>query len=136
MQYRDVRYALTFGLQVWFYATPVAYPSSLVQGAWRWLYASNPMVGLVDGVRWSLFGGPARLPTGLSGIRPPNHRDWFRLFPRAASDVSPIDLMDGKRAIEIEGLSKRYRLGTGFDRYVTLRDAIATTVRRRGDAYH
>jgi lipopolysaccharide transport system permease protein len=57
VQYRDVRYALTFGLQLWFYATPVVYPSSLIDGPWRWLYAANPMVGLIDSVRWSLFGG-------------------------------------------------------------------------------
>ena len=58
VQYRDVRYALTFGMQVWFYATPVVYPASLVDGPWRWLYASNPLVGVVDGFRWSILGGP------------------------------------------------------------------------------
>jgi lipopolysaccharide transport system permease protein len=56
VQYRDVRYALSFGLQLWFFATPIVYPSSLLDGTWRWLYAANPLVGVVDGVRWSVLG--------------------------------------------------------------------------------
>jgi len=56
VQYRDVRYTLTFLIQFWFFATPVAYPASLVPQAWRWLYGSNPMVGVVEGFRWALLG--------------------------------------------------------------------------------
>ena len=56
VQYRDVRYTLTFLVQFWFFATPVAYPASLVPEAWRWLYGSNPMVGVVEGFRWALLG--------------------------------------------------------------------------------
>jgi lipopolysaccharide transport system permease protein len=59
VQYRDVRYALTFGLQVWFFATPVVYASSLVHGAWRWVYSANPLVGVIDGFRWAVLGAPA-----------------------------------------------------------------------------
>jgi lipopolysaccharide transport system permease protein len=58
VQYRDVRYTLTFGLQIWFFATPVVYPSSLVGDGWRWVYAANPLVGVVDGFRWSVLGAP------------------------------------------------------------------------------
>lgn len=58
VQYRDVRYALTFGLQAWFFATPAAYTSSLVHGGWRWAYAANPLVGVIDGFRWSVLGAP------------------------------------------------------------------------------
>ena len=55
VQYRDVRYALTFGLQLAFFATPVVYPSSLVRGAWRWVYSANPLVGVIDGTRWAVL---------------------------------------------------------------------------------
>lgn len=56
--YRDVRYAVQFLLTFWMFVSPVAYPSSLVPGQWRWLYGLNPMAGVIDGVRWSL-GAPA-----------------------------------------------------------------------------
>src|SRR5262245_6848998 len=56
VRYRDVRYTLPFLVQLWLFATPIAYPSSLVPEAWRSLYALNPMVGVVDGFRWALLG--------------------------------------------------------------------------------
>jgi homopolymeric O-antigen transport system permease protein len=59
VRYRDVRYTLTFLIQIWFFASPVVYPSSLVQGARIYVYALNPMVTVIDGARWSLVGGPA-----------------------------------------------------------------------------
>ena len=54
--YRDVRYTLPFLTQLWLFATPVAYPSSLIPEQWRAWYALNPMVGVVDGFRWGLLG--------------------------------------------------------------------------------
>lgn len=54
--YRDVRYALPFLVQFWMFASPVAYPSSLVPEEWRWLYGMNPMAGVIEGFRWSLTG--------------------------------------------------------------------------------
>ena len=65
VQYRDVRYALAFLLQLWLFASPVVYPSSLVEGGGRYLYAVNPMVGVIDGFRWSLLDGPAPGPEAL-----------------------------------------------------------------------
>ena len=56
--YRDVRYALGFLIQLWLFASPVVFPSSLVDGAWRYLYSANPVVGALDGLRWSLVGTP------------------------------------------------------------------------------
>lgn len=56
VQYRDVRYIVPFLTQFWLFATPVAYPSSLLAGKWRAVYALNPMVGVVEGFRWSLLG--------------------------------------------------------------------------------
>jgi len=52
--YRDVRYAVPFLVQLWMFASPVAYPSSLVPERWRGLYALNPMAGVIEGFRWSL----------------------------------------------------------------------------------
>src|SRR6202011_4546213 len=54
--HRDVRYVLPFLVQFWMFASPVAYPSSLVQAKWRWLYGLNPMVGVIEGFRWTLTG--------------------------------------------------------------------------------
>src|ERR1051325_568800 len=56
VQYRDVRYTIAFLTQFWLFATPVAYPSSLVPERWRWLYGLNPMAGVVEGFRWALLG--------------------------------------------------------------------------------
>ncbi len=54
--YRDVRYVAPFLIQFWMFASPVAYPSSLVPERWRWLYGLNPMAGVIEGFRWSLTG--------------------------------------------------------------------------------
>jgi lipopolysaccharide transport system permease protein len=54
--YRDVRYAVPFLVQFWMFASPVAYPSSLVPVRWRWLYGLNPMAGVIEGFRWCLTG--------------------------------------------------------------------------------
>lgn len=56
VEYRDVMYVVPFLNQFWLFATPVAYSSSLVPPQWRAWYGLNPMVGVVEGFRWSLFG--------------------------------------------------------------------------------
>jgi lipopolysaccharide transport system permease protein len=56
VQYRDVRYVVPFVVQFWLFATPIAYPSSLLPQLWRSIYALNPMVGVVEGFRWALLG--------------------------------------------------------------------------------
>lgn len=56
VQYRDVRYTMNFLVQFWLFATPVAYPSSIVPESWRALYGLNPMAGVVEGFRWALLG--------------------------------------------------------------------------------
>lgn len=56
VQYRDVVYTIPFITQFWFFATPIAYTSSLIPEKWRWLYGINPMVGVVEGFRWALIG--------------------------------------------------------------------------------
>jgi lipopolysaccharide transport system permease protein len=54
-----VRHTMTFLVQVWLFASPVVYASSLVEGGWRYVYALNPMVTVLDGFRWSLVDAPA-----------------------------------------------------------------------------
>jgi lipopolysaccharide transport system permease protein len=64
VKYRDVRYTIPFLTQFWLFATPVAYPSSLVPEHWRPLFGLNPMAGVVEGFRWALLGqaqGPGTL---------------------------------------------------------------------------
>jgi lipopolysaccharide transport system permease protein len=57
VRYRDVRHALPFFTSLWLFASPVAYPASLVPEHWRWLYGLNPMAGVIEGFRWALLGG-------------------------------------------------------------------------------
>ena len=59
VQFRDVRYMIPFITQIWLFATPVAYPSSMLSEPWRTLYGLNPMVGVVEGFRWALLGTDA-----------------------------------------------------------------------------
>jgi len=56
VRYRDVGYTIPFIVQFWMYATPVAYPVSVVPEQWRLLYSLNPMVGVIEGFRWALLG--------------------------------------------------------------------------------
>jgi lipopolysaccharide transport system permease protein len=62
VKYRDVRYLVPFLVQFWMFASPIVYSSSLVPARWRTLYALNPMVGVVDGFRWSFLGTAAPGP--------------------------------------------------------------------------
>jgi lipopolysaccharide transport system permease protein len=57
VKYRDIRYALPFLVQIWLFASPVIYPLSLMS-KWRWLFTLNPMTGIIEGTRSSLFGRP------------------------------------------------------------------------------
>lgn len=56
VRYRDVKHTVPFLAQIWMYASPVAYPVSLVPEHWQFLYAVNPMVGVIEGFRWALLG--------------------------------------------------------------------------------
>ena len=60
VQFRDVRYVVPFAVQFWLFATPIAYPSSLLPEPWRTLYGLNPMAGVVEGFRWALLGTETR----------------------------------------------------------------------------
>jgi lipopolysaccharide transport system permease protein len=56
VEYRDIRYVVPFLTQIWLFATPIAYSSTLLSEPWRTLYGLNPMVGVVEGFRWALLG--------------------------------------------------------------------------------
>ena len=73
VQFRDVRYTVPFLTQFWLFATPIAYPSSLLSEPWRTLYGINPMVGVVEGFRWALLGtdtapGPIIIVSTLAAL--------------------------------------------------------------------
>jgi lipopolysaccharide transport system permease protein len=59
VRYRDVIYAVPFLIQIWMYASPIVYPITIVPSQWQTLYALNPMVGVVEGFRWSLLATDA-----------------------------------------------------------------------------
>jgi lipopolysaccharide transport system permease protein len=61
VRYRDVRYVVPFIVQFGLYASPVGFSSNVIPEKWRLLYSLNPMVGVIDGFRWAIMGGNARL---------------------------------------------------------------------------
>jgi lipopolysaccharide transport system permease protein len=70
VHFRDVRYTVPFLTQLWLFATPIAYPSSLLAEPWRTVYGLNPMVGVVEGFRWLLLDTPTapRLMLAVSAL--------------------------------------------------------------------
>jgi lipopolysaccharide transport system permease protein len=62
VSYRDVKYVVPFLIQLWMYATPVIYPTSIVPREWQWVLALNPMAGLVEGYRSAFLGKPFNWP--------------------------------------------------------------------------
>lgn len=73
VHFRDVRHVIPFLTQLWLFATPIAYPSSLLSEPWRTVYSINPMVGVVEGFRWALLGtdtapGPMIIVSSLAAV--------------------------------------------------------------------
>jgi lipopolysaccharide transport system permease protein len=73
VQYRDVRYVVPFITQFWMFATPIAYPSSMLAEPWRTIYGLNPMTGVIEGFRWALLGtntapGPIIVASSLAAL--------------------------------------------------------------------
>jgi len=62
VKYRDIAAVIPLLTQVWMFASPVAYPVSMIPQQWQWLYNMNPMVGIIGGFRWALLGTPAPDP--------------------------------------------------------------------------
>lgn len=92
VRFRDVRHVLPFLTQFWMFATPIAYPASLVPEAWRPIYGLNPMSGVVEGFRWALLGrdapGPMLLVSAVvvvAGLALSTH--YFLRVERSFADV-------------------------------------------------
>lgn len=93
VRYRDISQAVPFMTQIWMFATPVAYPLSAIPADWQLLYGLNPMVGVVEGMRWALLPGysldplllaPSVLVGGgllVAGLA------WFRRTQRRFADI-------------------------------------------------
>lgn len=64
VRYRDVRYAVPFLVQVWLFASPIAYSAALVPDELRPIYSLNPMAGVIEGFRWALLPGYGDAPIG------------------------------------------------------------------------
>jgi lipopolysaccharide transport system permease protein len=93
VQYRDVHHIVPFLTQIWLFATPIAYPSSLLSEPWRTIYGLNPMVGVVEGFRWALLGtktapGPMILLSALAAlILLVSGAFYFRRMERTFADI-------------------------------------------------
>jgi lipopolysaccharide transport system permease protein len=93
VQFRDVRYTVPFLTQFWLFATPIAYPSSLLSEPWRTLYGINPMVGVVEGFRWALLGtdtapGPIIIVSTIVALALlVGGAFWFRKMEKTFADV-------------------------------------------------
>lgn|SRR5262249_22680927 len=91
--FRDVQHIIPFLTQVWLFATPIAYPSSLLPKPWRALYGINPMVGVVEGFRWAMLGaktspGPIFFVSSLASLTMlVAGAFWFRRMERTFADV-------------------------------------------------
>ena len=93
VQFRDVRHTVPFLTQFWMFATPIAYPSSLLPEPWRTLFALNPMVGVVEGFRWALLGaqttpGPmVAVSSSVALVLLVTGAFYFRRMERTFADV-------------------------------------------------
>lgn len=93
VRFRDVRYVVPFITQFWMFATPIAYPSSLLEEPWRTVYGINPMVGVVEGFRWALLGtnttpGAMLAVSALTAVcLTVSGAYYFRSMERAFADI-------------------------------------------------
>lgn len=94
VQYRDVKLLVPVAVQLWFFATPIIYPASLLPPGWRGIYESlNPMVGVIEGLRWAVLGaeGPRLEPLLVSiclvAVLLVGGLYYFRRVERSFADV-------------------------------------------------
>ena len=139
VRYRDVRYITPFLVQIWFFATPVAYASDVVPDKWAPLFHLNPMVGVVDGFRWTVLGvepsvtchrhrggrGARRLCDRAARVR----TSGSNLRGRGVMTITNGTTYDDDWSIRVDHVAKRYDLGER-EQYRALRDVIARSARR------
>ena len=93
VQYRDVQFLIPALTQFWLFATPIAYPSSLIPEPWRLLYGLNPMVGVIEGFRWALLGqarpleGPVIVSILIIGLLLVGGLIYFKRIEKTFADV-------------------------------------------------
>jgi lipopolysaccharide transport system permease protein len=94
VEFRDFRYVVPFIIQVGLFISPIAFSSANMPVRWRPLYALNPMVGIIDGFRWSLLGRGAAIDpitlgsSGLITVAALGFGIWyFRRMERNFADV-------------------------------------------------
>jgi lipopolysaccharide transport system permease protein len=93
VRYRDVRHTVPFVSQIWFFATPVVYPASIVPERWRPLMGLNPMAGVIEGFRWALLGagevsgGLLAVSASTAGLLLVSGLVYFRRMERGFADV-------------------------------------------------
>jgi lipopolysaccharide transport system permease protein len=92
VQYRDLRHVVPFLVQIWLFVSPVVYPLSLIPPEYRWLARLNPMTGIIEGFRSSLFGQPwdwagLLLSTVLAAVLLVSGALVFRRLERTFADV-------------------------------------------------
>jgi lipopolysaccharide transport system permease protein len=93
VRYRDVGVAVPVGMQIWFFLTPIIYPGSLVSGGWKYVYALNPMVTVIDGFRWSVLDtrglelGPAAVSVVVVVLSLVAGLTYFRRTERFFADI-------------------------------------------------
>lgn len=68
VRYRDVRYAVPFLVQLWLFASPIAYSAEVVPHELRLVYQLNPMSGVIEGFRWALLDPAGPAPVGAVGL--------------------------------------------------------------------
>jgi lipopolysaccharide transport system permease protein len=94
VKYRDFRHVVPFAVQFGLYVSPVGFSSSVIPAPWRFWYCLNPMVGVIDGFRWALLGGPADLylpgfllGTGLAVLLFASGMRFFSRTERTFADI-------------------------------------------------
>ena len=130
VRFRDVKHTLPFMLQIWMYATPIVYPLSIIPAEWRWLYSLNPMVGVIEGFRWAIFGkgNPDVVAIGLSLFIIGLLADRGADFLQANGAIVRGPDMNQDIVISAERLGKRYRRGLASERHNSIRDTLAAGV--------
>jgi len=95
VKYRDFRYIIPFIVQFGLYVSPVGFSSSVVPQQWRLLYSLNPLVGVIDGFRWSIFRGESELyvPGLLVSIAVTAFFLWFGVYQFRKTEKSFADLI-------------------------------------------
>src|SRR5215831_11375668 len=93
VRYRDIGHTIPFLIQIWMFASPVAYPISLVPEKWRLLYSLNPMAGVIEGFRWALLGTASpnfelvAVSTAVVGVLLLGGLVYFERIERTFADV-------------------------------------------------